>query len=624
MNVSLQIEKIMSRTNLFYATAWLLTSVVAVTLALLVTSASYVDGEYIPAGIDSFYHARRILDTAIGERGFYQFDNMIHVPEGSWINWPWGYDYLMASILSFALWLRPSLDPMAFLAHVPVAWLCLNMGLLALVARRMGLSPSLTAVSMLGYSMFPLTQTMHGVGNIDHHYVELTFVLATLWAGLGFFSINRQPGTAITLGVVLGIAPVFHNGLFILQIPVLLCFFVLWLRGQMPDTLSLYQYSAALVGSTVLILLPSEPFQNMQFEFWTLSWFHLYIASCSAVGTLFIGLRQFKMSNLGFLLLLGLVLISPLFARILTGAAFLGGDLIYLDQITEVRSPIARLNDLGGVRWLAAFYSYLIYLTPVLILIFAVRGSRSKEPLQIFFSICVVLGLVLLLTQIRFSPFGTWALLIPSVLLVQELSKRFRVSMLATTAGALLIIAIVFQPPLKNRLIRKYPAGLDLEYAASRSLFKSLAKSCAEDPGVVISYSDDGHYIRYHTDCSVIANNFIMTPQHEEKILEVDRKLQLDPVQFLEQVTDVDYVFVRMYGSFEEGPNGIQASPIERVVSRNSPLFIGLTFGDNVPSEFQLIDEIPVGGDRDFAFARVYKIVRDKDPVDPGLSTPTE
>lgn len=615
MNAPLQTNNMISRSNLSYATAWLLTSVVAVTLALLVKSASYVDGEYIPAGIDSFYHARRILDAAIGERGFYQFDNMIHVPEGSWINWPWGYDYLMATLLSFALWLRPSLDPMTFLAYVPVAWVCFNMGLLALIARRMNLSPSLTAVAMLGYAMFPLTQTLHGVGNIDHHYVELTFVLATLWAGLGYFSTERKPRAAVILGIVLGLASAFHNGLFILQIPVLLCFFVLWLRGQMPGMHSLYRFTAALVGSTLLVLLPSEPFQDMQFQFWTLSWFHLYIASCSAIGVLFLGLRKFTMHNVGLLVILGVVLVSPLFAKILTGAAFLGGDLIYLDQITEVKSPISRMTDMGGMLWLAAFYSYLVFLTPVLILLFAFRGAQSREPQSIYFSICVVLGLILLLTQIRFNPFGTWALLIPSALLVQELSKRFGISMLATTAGALLIVAFVFQAALKNRLIRKYPAGLDLEYAASRSLFKSLAESCAADPGVVISYSDDGHYIRYHTECSVIANNFIMTPQHEEKILEVDRKMQLDPEQFLQQVTDVDYVFVRMFGSFEEGPNGIQASPIERIVSRNSPLFIGLTFGDDIPPEYQLIDEIPVGGGRDFAFARVYKIVRDPDPV---------
>lgn len=606
------------KSNLFYCTAWLLTSAVAVTLALLVTSASYVDGEYIPVSVDSFYHARRILDAAIGERGFYQFDNMIHVPEGSWINWPWGYDYLMAAGLSFALWLRPSLEPMAFLAHVPVAWLCVNIGLLTLIGRKIGLSPSLTAVALFGFAMMPLTQTMHGVGNIDHHYVELTFVLATLWSGLGFFSADRQPITAITLGIVLGIAPAFHNGLFILQIPVLVCFFVLWLRGQMPGMRSLYWFAASLVGSTLLILLPSEPFQNMQFEFWTLSWFHLYVASCSAIGILYLGLRPFNIRNTGLLLLLVVALISPLFARILMGAAFLGGDLILLDQISEVRSPILRLQDLGGVPWLSSFYSWFVFLSPVLIVVYVIRAWRENEPAKIFFSIFVVLGLVLLLTQIRFSPFGTWALMIASVLLVQEQSRRFGISMLATTAVSLLVVAIAFQPPLKNRLIRKYPAGMDVEYAASRYLYKSLAKSCADDPGVAISYSDDGHYIRYHTDCSVIANNFIMTPQHEEKILEVNTMLQLDPEQFLEQVPNVDYIFVRMYGVFEENRQGIiQASPIERVVSRNAPLFIALTFGEDIPSEYQLIDEISVGGGRDFAYARVYKVVQNTDSADP-------
>jgi len=610
MTYSLRLRDIITKSNRPYVMAWLLTSAVAVTLALLVTSASYVDGEYIPAGVDSFYHARRILDAAIGERGFYQFDNMIHVPEGSWINWPWGYDYLMACALSFALWLRPTMEPMAFLAYVPVTWLCVNMGLLALVAREIKLSASMTAVALFGFALMPLTQTMHGVGNIDHHYFELTFVLATVWAGLGFFSADQGRKASVTLGLVLGIAPAFQNGLFILQIPVLVCLFVLWLRGRMPGTRNLYWFTAALVGSTFLILLPSEPFWDMQFEFWTLSWFHLYIACCTAIATLFIGLRPFRTGNLVLLLTLGLALIAPLLSKLLTGAAFLGGDLVYLDQISEVRSPIARLGDLGGILWLSAFYSYLVYLTPILILIFIVRGARAREPQNIYFAICVVLGLVLLLTQIRFAPYGTWALLVPSALLVQELSRRFDISTLATTAGALLIVAIVFQPALKHRLIRKYPAGMDVDYAASRSLFKSLAKECAKDPGVVISYSDDGHYIRYHTDCSVIANNFIMTPLHEQKIIEVNSKLQLDPEQFLEQVTDVDYIFVRMYGSFEEGPNGIQASPIERVVSRNAPLFIALTFGDEIPSEYQLIDEIPVGGGRDFAFARVFKIVR--------------
>lgn len=154
------------KSNSAFIALWLVVTTIAILLALLMSSASLVDGEYIPVGNDSFYHARRILDAAIGERGFYQFDNMIHVPEGSWINWPWGYDYLMAVALSIALWIRPAMEPMAFLAHVPVAWLVVNMGLLTLIARKMSITPALTAVGLFGFALLPLTQTLHGVGII--------------------------------------------------------------------------------------------------------------------------------------------------------------------------------------------------------------------------------------------------------------------------------------------------------------------------------------------------------------------------------------------------------------------------------------------------------------------------
>ena len=142
-------------------------------------------------------------------------------------------------------------------------------------------------------------------------------------------------------------------------------------------------------------------------------------------------------------------------------------------------------------------------------------------------------------------------------------------------------------------------------------MFASLADSCSAHPGTAISYSDDGHYIRYHTDCSVMSNNFLMTPLHEKKILEVDRMLQLDPEQFLLEVSGVDYIFVRMYGIFENDRDGFRPTPIAGVVNANAPLFVGLTFADELPKEYQLIGELRVDDDRDFAFVRVFRIVRD-------------
>ena len=76
-----------------YWVIWLVFGLIGAAVAMLYSSAAFVDGQYIPVGNDSFYHARRIIDAAISERGFYQFDTMIHVPEGSWLNWPWAYDY---------------------------------------------------------------------------------------------------------------------------------------------------------------------------------------------------------------------------------------------------------------------------------------------------------------------------------------------------------------------------------------------------------------------------------------------------------------------------------------------------------------------------------------------------
>ena len=108
---------------------WLIASSVAAFFALLLADSAIVGDVHIPVTNDSFYHARRILDAALGERGFYQFDDRLHVPDGSWIPWPWAYDYLLAKVTRLALWVAPALDPMAFLAYVPVAWILVNAAL---------------------------------------------------------------------------------------------------------------------------------------------------------------------------------------------------------------------------------------------------------------------------------------------------------------------------------------------------------------------------------------------------------------------------------------------------------------------------------------------------------------
>ena len=602
-------RNIYTKASLTYVAIWVLTSGIAILMAMQFDTAAFVDGNYIPVGNDSFYHARRILDAAIGERGFYQFDNMIHVPEGSWLSWPWAYDYLMARALVVALWINPSLEPMAFLAYVPVVWVFVNVALLTMIGRQIGLGAGFTAIGVLGFALLPLNQTIHGIGAIDHHYIELTFVLGTLLAGLRFFASGNGVKDAATLGIVLGIAPAFHNGLFVLQIPVLAAAFILWLKQIELNPYKLRWLAGAMVSATLIVVLPSAPFHAMQFEFWTLSWFHLYVATCSGVCLIYIGWRPLSKTNMAYFVVLATALVIPVFAKILMGTAFLAGDLILLDLIQEVKSPITRIAEPGGLIWITNYFSWLLFLVPVYITLFALRLWRSAKPADVFLSIFTIFGSLLILTQIRFHPFGTWALLFAGLLLVDELRLKLGISHLAASAFSLMVMAIAFQPPLRNQLFFEYAPGGTLEYAASRGLFHSLAAECEIESGAVLSYSDDGHHIRYHTDCSVLTNNFLLTPLHEKKILEGSAYLGMTPDQFLKAAPHIKYVFVRMYSVFDAGPDGWTPAPVSKIMERNSPLFVALTFSEHIPPEFRLIDEIRIEDERDFAFARVFEVV---------------
>ena len=590
---------------------WLIACAIATFMAMGYESAALVDGTYIPAGNDSFYHARRIIDAAIGERGFYQFDDMIHIPDGSWLNWPWGYDYVLATVLSLALLVAPGMEPMAFLAHVPVAWLLVNTGLLALTCRKAGLSLPITTVVLLGFSLLPLTQSLHGTGVIDHHFIELTFVLATVWAGLGFFSEQAGQKDAILLGAVLGLAPAFHNGLFILQMPVLVVVGLSWLGNRLPDASLLKLLATALAVASLVAVLPSQPLYDLQFEFWTLSWFHLYVAACSMVCLHFFALRSFTPTNLGVLAGAAILMILPIFAKLMLGGAFLSGDLILLEHVVEVRSPVSTLTEPNGVLWVSSYYSWLFFAIPPLLVYFAWLARHAADSSQLFLSVIAIFGLLLLLTQFRLHPFGSWAMLVGCALVLQHGLSRTRLPGLAGFAIGLAIVALATQPAMKYRLFQDRPPGLTRDYAIVQPLFPRLADACRKNAGAVLSYNDDGHYVRYHTDCSVMTNNFLMTPLHEQKIREADTLLQMTPQQFVTANPGIDYLFVRMYGFFQNGPSGMQAAPEAAVRAQNAPLFAALTFDDVLPGEFELIDELRVADDWDFAYASVYRIRRE-------------
>jgi hypothetical protein len=214
-----------------------------------------------------------------------------------------------------------------------------------------------------------------------------------------------------------------------------------------------------------------------------------------------------------------------------------------------------------------------------------------------------------MLSQYRLHPFGSWAVIIGGLLVIDRIRQKNDWSLLAASAMTLALLALAMQPPLRNQLFVRAPPGLDRNYAASRSLYPGLAAACAESPGTVLALADDGHPIRYHTDCSVIVNNFLMTPLHLEKLQEVDAYLHMTPQELISN-SDIRYLFVRLNDIFFSTPDGVQATPIDVIKSLNSPLFFELAFTQELPAGYRLIGELRVEDERDFAFARIFEITR--------------
>lgn len=553
---------------------WLFATAIAMFLSLLVIDAAYFDGDWIPTGNDSFYHARRMLDLAVGERGFYQFDERIHVPDGSWIPWPWAYDYLMGQAAALAVWLRPSTDPLGFLLHVPPLWLGVNAALFLAAARLTGLGLASCALAMLAFALAPFVQLMHMVGRVDHHFAEFTFVLLAIYSGLRWFATPRNRAAGIGLGAVLGVAPAFHNGLFVLQIPVLACAGLLWLRASQLPRPGLHAVALSLVASTLLVLLPSAPFRAGLFEFGLLSWFHLYVAICSAAVLVFFGWRTCDRPSLLLLAAAGILLAIPLAGQATHGLAFLSRDLPFLENVLEATSPLA-LSGRFGTTWVMAHYSWMLLVAPPLLLYFLWRLWRETDPGRLFFAVMTVFGLAFMLTQFRFYYFGLFSLIVGSLVVIQCLAERHDWHRGLVFVAVLAGLLIAYQPSLRHKLFDVYALGAAPLYERARPAFLDLAERCAEDPGLVLANHHDGNYVLFHSECTVISNTFMLSDEDENRIRQLDAMMRLTPEALREHQPEVKYVFLRVqdFAVVRDGKFQISdASPLGKALLADAKL----------------------------------------------------
>jgi hypothetical protein len=509
----------------------------------------------------------------------------------------------MAKATQIALWAAPALDPMTFIAYVPVAWILVNAALFLAVAIAIGLPREMQALAMVCFSLSPLTQLLHGIGMVDHHYIEHTFVLLNAWLGIRWLKRPDDRWRAISLAAALGLAPAFHNGLFVLQLVPLAAVFVLWLRGAAPPRAAVGYFAVTLVAVTQLVLLPSRPYREGMFEFGLLSWFHFYAAACTAAALAFMAWRPFTRAALGWFAALCIVLAIPGFTQLIGGAGFLTGGFSILDQIVEVRSPYKLFTDTFGPMETAAHYSWLLLLAPPLLAYYGVRVCRENRPERLYYAVAVTFGLALLLDQYRLHYFGFFGLVTAGLALVDQLRARLQWHRGLTFVLAFAAVVLAYQPALQ-RLFIVYAPGADTEYASAFAIFLDLGTLCSQDPGVVLASADDGSAILFHSECSVIANNFILRRSDEAHIDEIDRLMRLSPAEIRAERPDIKYVFVRVrdFAVMQDNVAWLNAG---------SPIAKQLFIDETPPAGYTLIKtvrrQIGEAGEAG-VYARLYKV----------------
>lgn len=584
---------------------WALGAALAILVCALTLPVATLHGEHFPVGNDSFYHARRILDAVRDLSAFYQFDPRIHAPEGSLLVWPWGYDYVMALIVRLGLAAGLATNPVDVLIWIPVAAVPITIALMLAVARQIRLGTWMSTLAVLCMALAPTTHLLYAVGQIDHHYAELLFVLGALAGGLAWLGNPQRLRYAALLGFVLGIAQAVHNGLFVLQVPLLVTLTVAWLQGRQMPMRSSVTFAAVLLAATLAILLPSLPFRLGRFEFYTLSWFHLYAAGCTA--TVVLALSRFKAKPTTMIALaIGVaLLLVPMLGELNLAQSFIAGTPAHLQDIGEMQPPL-RVAKQAGAATLTHFYSYLIWATPLTVLLCLWQCWRERTSPRLLFWITSVIGLLMLSMQMRLHYFGGFALYLPWLVMLQHLAdQRLHLTkkvLLLTTLGLLL----VYFPSLRYHIAAPEPRANDMSFENVRPIFDPLRKACADHPGIVLSDPDAGHYIRYYTECSVIANNFLLTPQDMRKVDEVERLFALPAAELVQRAPQVKYVLLRP-SSIGAGPNGKLRYRFQVASPRLAhDLLLGTP--QTVPPQFVLLGEVRFPELGNAPYAALYEI----------------
>ncbi len=513
--------------------------------------ASLHEGIYHPWGFDSFYVAALIRDIVEQYPTLKEFDGQLHPRDGgAWISFTWGFLTLMASLVKAAQTIDPELATSTAVAHIPPVWGMLNCLLLIGVCRQLGCGVFTTALAALGFALAPYVRELHLLGNIDHHFIELFFILLVIYTFLRWLRRPDSWPAAAFAGAALGISIAFHFVLFVLYAPIAAFLLIEWIRGRCESRPAVFAFVAAVLAATLVAVLPSAHLRDLEFDYFYLSWFHVYWAAVFCTAVVYLHRLPFTPARLAVLLAALLLAAVPAIGNLWHGVDFLAADLPGFSQLNETYSVFAFLfsGDPARVNQVYLYYTGLLFVLPFALLLLIRQARLTPAPRLIYAACACVYGALFLLLQTRFSYHGPYVLLLPLLLLYEYRPPGFRPARWLLIA----ILAIAYLGPALQLTAPK-PLGGQPGYAGLVPFYRVIAEQCDKRPGVLLAHPDEGHYLRYHTRCQIVASNMLASARDFEYRALALRMFAMPVAELLEQYAWVDYIYVRREGGFQVG-----------------------------------------------------------------------
>ncbi len=410
------------------ALSGLAVALLAVAIRMRNLGSIFLSGFPVLFGTDPWYHLRRIELALHGGFGIPQFDAYVNFPNGAPIDWPPGFDALMAAgSLALAPFMPADYGLVGTLAvMVPLLGALTPLLAMALAWRLYGPRAGLWAGLLLALTNAMVSYS--SVGRVDHHVVEPLWLLVLL-AAYSWSSAARGDGFRLLVtGAAIGLAPGFWPGAIVFSLPLFLAWLTLGRRDPRAWRDGAIAFASAAVFAAVLSASSRWSWAG-SFDYYALSLFQPAVFLAFSLFLLALRALPLRVAAVGLAVfaLIGFALEIPRTA-LLRAFAYLFTTESQISTVFE-STPLLEMGPGFAIEWLSPWI-----LAWPLVAFFAFR--TADRPGRVCVAWALLLMSVLALLQLRFAPL----LAVPFAIAlaggldraVERIGKGFAVSAAAT------------------------------------------------------------------------------------------------------------------------------------------------------------------------------------------------